>query len=258
MKCEIAKGVCYCQSGKTWNVGCPEFQCQNETRYGPSCQKPCKCQNARCNYDGKCSKKCYENHEGSNCETCKCKNEGTCEKNKCLCTDKFEGKLCEKRKCKNGGTLIETGECQCPGVYEDGFCETCKCQNGGSCSDSKCSCPPNHEGNLCQNKKCKNGESTKEFGKCQCPKIFAGELCENCLCKNGECSNDKCNCPENFEGELCEFEKFKIERSVFYQRLQSKFLIIWMCAWLSKWRNYILRNVKKYIVLKVTCSDNFF
>jgi hypothetical protein len=43
------------------------------------------------------------------------------------------------------------------------------------------------------------------------------------LCKNGECSNDKCNCTDDFEGELCEVVvKFKIERSVFYQRLKSK------------------------------------
>ncbi len=147
-----------------------------------------------------------------NCEICKCKNGGTCDKNKCRCTKKFEGKLCEMPNCVNGritaqnsAFLSKTYKCNCWDNFGGSNCE-----NGGTCEGEGCKCTGNWEGKLCEKRKCINSGILLEIGKCQCTEVYEGEFCETCKCQNGgTCLDSKCQCPSIHEGNLCQYKKCK-------------------------------------------------
>jgi hypothetical protein len=135
--------ICYCKSNGSWILGCPEFKCSDPKFYGLNCEEECFCSGGKCNQFGECGQ-CFENYSGPKCDKCECKNGGTCQGDKCLCTEDFNGILCETRleKCTNGLYDNNSKNCVCPEVYRGVFCETYQCQNNGTCDSDGCDCPP--------------------------------------------------------------------------------------------------------------------
>uniref|UniRef100_A0A3P9PU63 Platelet endothelial aggregation receptor 1 n=1 Tax=Poecilia reticulata TaxID=8081 RepID=A0A3P9PU63_POERE len=180
----VAPNRCQCERG--WRGDDCSSSC-DDRRWGPDCQKECKCQNgALCDpVRGVCQ--CPPGFIGRLCED--------------SCPAGTFGKGCQQRcKCGNGGSCNKaTGECSCQKGFTGTFCaKTCKgscqprcpCQNEGRCKgNGVCACLAGWTGSICTE---------------QCPEGRFGKNCsEECVCHNGaKCDplTGRCQCREGFTG----------------------------------------------------------
>ncbi|KAJ8046855.1 Neurogenic locus notch-like protein 1 [Holothuria leucospilota] len=163
---QTLRGVtCECQSGYTG------FRCEldNTGDEGDFCV-PNPCQNGGSCFqpdDGNFVCTCVSDlFGGARCQSCLCKNGGTCLTDRCVCPQGAVGERCETLEacinfnCNNGGTCFVENDipmCDC----QDGFlgdtcditdqCRDVTCFNGGTCqqADGKCSCPSRFGGEDC-------------------------------------------------------------------------------------------------------------
>eukprot|EP01062_Namystynia_karyoxenos_P021937 TRINITY_DN1837_c0_g1_i1.p1 TRINITY_DN1837_c0_g1~~TRINITY_DN1837_c0_g1_i1.p1 ORF type:complete len:2069 (+),score=598.65 TRINITY_DN1837_c0_g1_i1:287-6208(+) len=96
---------------------------------------------------------------------------------RCFCSGQWEGEWCESCRCRNGGSCDQlTGECSCTGVWEGHDCSTCplSCITRGRCPRAL---PANAS----------ESERLDEVHlRCAgCRGFWAGDRCENCTAPHG-------------------------------------------------------------------------